>query len=334
MNINTERGKNKFAASRLALIATGSVLFAGLAGCNSTQTNPTVSAPPTSTPTTSPQTTTTGTTTNDPTPTASPQVPNTGNANSNDPSNRLIGQWRGRYQGKNTTMIFTPEGKLIASVEGDKKVYELFYKLDTTTTPINFDVFENFDTLKKGEVTKTILEFTTEGNLRIQMEGTNPKTPRPASFNPTANVFQRISDSTSLPQNLQITNPLENQLQKAIQAEGRTYVGSLNRASQAYFLEMSSFTDDIDRLGVGISKETKNYSYSLVVVGAKKAVQTIAIAKRDDIKSYTGLTYVTSDKDGISKTIICESDRPTTQKPASPEIVKNEAKCPSGYIQP
>lgn len=331
MNINLNRGKVKLAAWRSALMVTGSVLLVGLAGCNSTPTTPVVSASPGSTPTTSPQTT------NNQTPTASPQVTNPGttNANNSDPSKRLIGQWEGRYEGKNVVMIFTPESKLLASVGGEKKVYELFYRLDTTTNPINFDVFENFETLKKGVVTKTILEFTPEGQLRIQMEGTNPKTPRPTSFNAKATVLKKISDSTTPPQNHQTVNPLNNQLQRAIQAEGKTYIGSLNRASQAYFVEKNSFTADIDQLGVGISKETKNYSYSLVVVDAKKAVQTIAIAKRDDIKSYTGLTYVTSDKnnEAIPKAILCESNSPTAQKPNPPEVINNEAQCPTGYTQ-
>ncbi|WP_019501504.1 type IV pilin-like G/H family protein [Pseudanabaena sp. PCC 6802] len=328
MNINLDREKTKFAAWRSALMVTGSVLLVGLAGCNSTPT----------TPTTSPQTTNTSTTTaNNQTSTTSPQVTNTDttSANNSDPSKRLIGQWQGKYEGKNVVMIFTPESKLFASVGGEKKVYELFYRLDTTTNPIHFDVFENFETLKKGEVTKTILEFTPEGQLRVQMEGTNPKTPRPTSFNAKATVLKKISDSTTPPQNLQTANPLNNQLQRAIQAEGKTYIGSLNRASQAYFLEKNSFTDDIDQLGIGISKETRNYSYSLVVIDAKKAVQTLGIAKRDDVKSYTGLTYVTSDKnnEAIPKAILCESDRPTTQKPTPPEVINNEAQCPTGYTQ-
>jgi hypothetical protein len=321
MNSNTDRKKFKPYLWQSAFIATGSVLLVGLAGCNSTQTTPTAttSASP-STPTTSPQVSNP-----DATPTNSPTT------NSKDPNKQIVGQWQGKYEGKNIVMVFSPGSKLVASVEGEKKVFELFYRLDTTTTPFQFDVFENSDTLAKGEVTKTILEYTPEGRLRIQMEGTNPKTPRPTSFNDKATVLTKISDSTDLPQNLQTNISPVNQLTKAIQAEGKTYVGSLNRASQAYFVEMNSFTGDIDKLGVGIPKESRNYSYSLVLVDAKKAVQTIAIAKRDDVKSYTGLTYVTSDNS--TNRIVCESDRPTTQKPAPPEIVNNQAICPTGYTQ-
>ena len=57
-----------------------------------------------------------------------------------------------------------------------------------------------------------------------------------------------------------------NQANKAKQSEAKTYVGSANRAQQAYFLENSEFalTGEFGKLGLGVSTSTTNYQYRLV----------------------------------------------------------------------
>jgi type IV pilus assembly protein PilA len=56
-----------------------------------------------------------------------------------------------------------------------------------------------------------------------------------------------------------------NQANKAKQSEAKTYVGSMNRAQQAYYLENSTFAlnDNFSELGLGIKTETTNYEYSI-----------------------------------------------------------------------
>ena len=54
-----------------------------------------------------------------------------------------------------------------------------------------------------------------------------------------------------------------NQANKARESEAKQYVGSLNRAQQAQFLERSTFTTSFGTLGLGISTATTNYSYSI-----------------------------------------------------------------------
>jgi hypothetical protein len=304
MSLNWEMLKSGLC--RATSIATSAFVLAGLVGCTNTPTN-----------------------TSSPSPPSPSQVTNTSTTPSIDTGKQLLGQWQGKAEGKDLTLIFTPEGKMFALLQGERQTFELFYKLDTTTNPLNLDVS------LKDETTKTILEFTSEGQLRIQLEGANPKTPRPTSFNAKASILKKTSDSTELPKSAQLTNPFEQHRLRAIQSEGKTYIAALNRSSQAYYIEKDSFTDEIDKLGLGIQKETKNYSYSLVLLGDRKAVQTLAIAKSQDIKSYTGLVYVSADKNNelSTKTILCESDRPTTEKAAAPEVANDEAKCPSGYSQ-
>ena len=54
-----------------------------------------------------------------------------------------------------------------------------------------------------------------------------------------------------------------NQASKARQSEAKTYVGSINRAQQAYFLEKNQFAPAIANLGLGISTTTDNYAYHI-----------------------------------------------------------------------
>lgn len=59
-----------------------------------------------------------------------------------------------------------------------------------------------------------------------------------------------------------------NQANKAKQAEAKTYIGSMNRAQQAFYLEnnfMTAFDDGkgFGALGLGIATKTVNFTYSI-----------------------------------------------------------------------
>ncbi|MBW4470854.1 MAG: type IV pilin-like G/H family protein [Stenomitos rutilans HA7619-LM2] len=54
-----------------------------------------------------------------------------------------------------------------------------------------------------------------------------------------------------------------NQANKAKETESKQYIGSLNRAHQAYFLEQNTFTNDFSLLGLGIKTQTTNYTYAI-----------------------------------------------------------------------
>jgi type IV pilus assembly protein PilA len=52
-----------------------------------------------------------------------------------------------------------------------------------------------------------------------------------------------------------------NQASKARQSEAKTYVGSMNRAQQSYYLEKQQFAPNLTALAVGIAQTTENYGY-------------------------------------------------------------------------
>ncbi len=149
---------------------------------------------------------------------------------------------------------------------------------------------------------------------------------------PPADV--KLDDKTENPS---VTAPSDRASTRVKQARARNFTGILNRASWAYFVENDRFTGDLDQLlkRFGSKPNSPNYDFSLALIDEKKAVQTIVVAKLEGLKSYTGLTYaIASQSQGSApKSIVCESDRPTQDKPSAPELVNNEAKCPVGYTQ-
>ena len=65
-----------------------------------------------------------------------------------------------------------------------------------------------------------------------------------------------------------------NQAAKARQSEAKTYVGSLNRSQQAYYLEKQEFAPNLTTLAVGIAQTTANYVYGVARTGGKAATGT------------------------------------------------------------
>ena len=68
-----------------------------------------------------------------------------------------------------------------------------------------------------------------------------------------------------------------NQANKAKQSEAKTYVGSMNRAQQAYYMEKSNIfanEDNFNALGLGIQSSTSNYKYVIEGGGPDKDVVT------------------------------------------------------------
>jgi type IV pilus assembly protein PilA len=95
-----------------------------------------------------------------------------------------------------------------------------------------------------------------------------------------------------------------NQANKARQSEAQTYVGSINRGQQAYFLEKNAF-GKLSNLELGISN-TKNYTYDSTPTGTVQAVTT---AKPTGVlKGYAGKVWTDTAGDGTATTLalLCE----------------------------
>jgi len=229
--------------------------------------------------------------------------------------------------------IFTADGKLYVVNLNQNLGVSLEYQVNTSNGQIFVDI------LQGSFAARTNVDFSHKGQLILQQIVV------PAAFEypqdnlgglllPNALFLNRISDDTKLPKGVELTtnqthaNPVK-------QSEAKTYVGTMNRGQQAFFLEKNYFTSNLEELGLGIKSETENYKYKIVVINSTKAVQNIGLAKKSGLKSYTGLTYIAqppNSSEPYSLTVLCESLSPTLQIPAKFDL-KPEPECPSGYTR-
>lgn len=117
----------------------------------------------------------------------------------------------------------------------------------------------------------------------------------------------------------------------ARESEAKTYVGAINRGQQAFFLERNTFSSDIRELGLGITSETQNYTYSISQMDRTHAVVT-ATAKQRGIRSYTGVVFLTRfPNEEFATTIaeVCETNRPSTIPPEIPQLIGDTIECSS-----
>jgi type IV pilus assembly protein PilA len=90
------------------------------------------------------------------------------------------------------------------------------------------------------------------------------------------------------------------QVNKAKQAEAKQNVGALNRAQQAYYLENTAFASDVPTVGIGISTQTVNYNYTILIGGGNDPTSAQLVGNlgsrltdKKTLKSYLGLNFTT-----------------------------------------
>jgi prepilin-type N-terminal cleavage/methylation domain-containing protein len=114
-----------------------------------------------------------------------------------------------------------------------------------------------------------------------------------------------------------------NQANKAKQSEAKTYVGSTNRAQQAYYLENDAFVTSeqaIGDLGLGVATQTAYYVYKIdeTAVGQvnNRAIPVNKAGTPSSLKSYLGgvqIGKIAGTGEATTLAILCEAkDAPIT----------------------
>ncbi|MCW5312969.1 hypothetical protein GTQ43_03615 [Nostoc sp. KVJ3] len=238
---------------------------------------------------------------------------------SNDTIKRLLGRWQKTGE---ISMIFTPEGK--AFMFASNQAGEYRYQVNDQTQPKQLLLSDSIGVSQTATIN---FEFTSDGQLQLNVFG-------------NAVLLQKVSDMVSLPSEITVIEkqPLAKQLNgvhKAKQSEAKTYIGSMNRAQQAFFLENNQFTSDLDKLQIGMKSSTENYAYSIVAIDDKRIVQNVGLAKAEGLKSYTGIAFVkknASNGETITLAKLCESIQPTREMPPQPKLSGDDMQCPAGYV--
>lgn len=129
------------------------------------------------------------------------------------------------------------------------------------------------------------------------------------------------------------------QVNKAKQAEAKQNVGALNRAQQAFFLENTEFASDVVSVGIGISTQTVNYTYTILADGTTAPQSVANLGSRNigknTLKSYFGYNFTAIGGGGTGGSItevlalgkVCETQNPDYNVATLPGTTE----CPGGY---
>jgi len=116
-----------------------------------------------------------------------------------------------------------------------------------------------------------------------------------------------------------------NQAAKARQSEAKTYVGSANRAQQAYYLERQRFADSLPNLAIGVAGTTENYDYTTTgasrgTTGTDANAYSGAVPREPSVKAYVGavnLATPTGANEATTLASLCEAKLPPVNGGAS-----------------
>ena len=109
-----------------------------------------------------------------------------------------------------------------------------------------------------------------------------------------------------------------NQANKAKQSEAKTYVGSMNRAQQAYYLEKNAFVTavaNLGDLGLGIAQSTSNYTYAIIGNGSQvtnQAQPNKVNGVSAPLKAYIGGTVIgtiAATSEATTLSVLCEANK-------------------------
>jgi hypothetical protein len=265
-----------------------------------------------------------------------PTVSQSANSSEDSIVKKLMGEWENKDSlGTNVNFIFGGDGKMFLIMEvGEKSAaYPLKYTIDSTKSPMYLDI-------KLPDSPKpvlTIFDFTEDGKMRMQIEGTNPGEPRPSNFSADVSVFNKVAENTTLPENIELIDP---SLEKPINSpedEAKQTIRTMNSAQQTYFLDVNKFAKTIQELKVSIESENNNYRYRIFSQGkdGQNIIHT-ATAKKPNLKSYTGIVFTRKVKgESFTNVAICETVNYANDPPRIiniPRKVSQQFQCPSDSI--
>lgn len=116
---------------------------------------------------------------------------------------------------------------------------------------------------------------------------------------------------------------------KAREFEAKTYLGKINRAQQAYFLEKRTFATSLPSMQLRVSAETDNYRYSITTTPT--ATFSYGIARKNGLRSYVAAVFVTPfPADPVP--ILCAMVDRGQKQPPKPTYQNGVALCPAGTI--
>ncbi|HSM84387.1 MAG TPA: type IV pilin-like G/H family protein [Nodosilinea sp.] len=108
------------------------------------------------------------------------------------------------------------------------------------------------------------------------------------------------------------------QAARSKQARALKYLGLVNRAQQAFFVENHRFAASTAELGVGDEHAPADYTYTTTLAEAgMDLTSTQAIPTNPALRGYAAVVFTTVDPSGMARlaTVICQGNTATTPSP-------------------
>lgn len=120
-----------------------------------------------------------------------------------------------------------------------------------------------------------------------------------------------------------------NQANKAKETESKQYVGALNRAQQAYFLEKASFASDFSVLALGIATETTNFTYE-IEASEHQVVNFSKPANPSAVRAHTGGVQkidLRGTNESATSAVLCQSAAPNAGSASGVTFSEDGPQC-------
>ena len=188
-----------------------------------------------------------------------------------------------------------------------------------------------------GAILGAILLATSSNKNDAKAEESNA-----SGLNPTLLYLGVGAGGTLLIFTLLYLRSSANQANRAKQSEAKTYVSTLTKGQQIFFIEKEKWAKTIEETDLGIKAESENYRYNIQNIDSIKTVDIknypgitvqTATAKKEGLKSYLAAAYLSgsSSSDVTTIAIFCESNEPTTKEAGLPKFDGQALQCPDGY---
>lgn len=109
-----------------------------------------------------------------------------------------------------------------------------------------------------------------------------------------------------------------NQVARSKQARALMYIGLVNRAQQAFFVENERFATSTAELGFAANHAPPDYTYTVTAqTGSIEVTETRATPTNPALRGYAGLVFTTRDPGGDARldTVICQGNTAIAPSP-------------------
>lgn len=243
---------------------------------------------------------------------------------------QLLGQWRTTdpKSKQSITLVFAPQQQcfMVLPGEGDKTIAIKMRCQLSPTNPSNPQAGELDFVMSASETAFSRYALTPDGKLQVDLD-VKPGEKRPATLNPQASVFEKVSESTTLAKDIPV---IELEAPTDQSAVPKQYLALLSQAQKDYFITHGKFASSLEELGVVAEMETANYRYEIVPPqDAKRGVLIAAKPKDQQLPTLVGAVFSTDRETMV--TGICQSQKADDRlTPKPPTTGTDQIQCPAG----